>query len=53
MLLAALSMAVGTVMIRIVCRHADPVAATGWHMILGGLLCVQAQGYGNPTNGFI
>jgi len=37
MLLAALSMAVGTVMIRIVCRHADPVAATGWHMILGGL----------------
>ncbi|MEA5515086.1 DMT family transporter [Nodularia sp. UHCC 0506] len=37
MLLAALSMAVGTVMIRFVCRYADPVAATGWHMILGGL----------------
>lgn len=37
MLLAALSMAVGTVMIRAVCRYADPVAATGWHMILGGL----------------
>ncbi len=37
MLLAALSMAVGTVIIRFVCRHADPVAATGWHMILGGL----------------
>jgi len=37
MLLAALSMAVGTVLIRFVCRHADPVAATGWHMILGGL----------------
>ncbi len=37
MLLAALSMAVGTVTIRAVCRHADPVAATGWHMILGGL----------------
>jgi drug/metabolite transporter (DMT)-like permease len=37
MLLAALSMAVGTVTIRGVCRHADPVAATGWHMILGGL----------------
>ncbi len=37
MLLAALSMAVGTVMIRVVCRHADPVTATGWHMILGGL----------------
>ncbi|OUL33315.1 EamA family transporter [Nostoc sp. T09] len=37
MLLAALSMAVGTVLIRFVCRHADPVAATGWHMIIGGL----------------
>lgn len=37
MLLAALSMAVGTILIRIVCRYADPVSATGWHMILGGL----------------
>jgi drug/metabolite transporter (DMT)-like permease len=37
MLLASLSMAVGTVMIRFVCRHADPVTATGWHMIFGGL----------------
>jgi drug/metabolite transporter (DMT)-like permease len=37
MLLAALSMAVGTVMIRFVCRYADPVMATGWHMIIGGL----------------
>ncbi|GAA6623318.1 DMT family transporter [Scytonema sp. NUACC26] len=37
MLMAALSMAVGTVLIRFVCRHADPVTATGWHMILGGL----------------
>ena len=37
MLLAALSMAIGTIMIRIVCRYADPVTATGWHMILGGL----------------
>jgi drug/metabolite transporter (DMT)-like permease len=37
MLLAALSMAVGTVMIRFVCKYADPVSATGWHMILGGL----------------
>jgi len=31
MLLAALSMAVGTVMIRFVCLHADLVTATGWH----------------------
>jgi drug/metabolite transporter (DMT)-like permease len=37
MLLAALSMAVGTVLLRLVCRYADPVSATGWHMILGGL----------------
>ena len=37
MLLASLSMAVGTVTIRFVCRHADPVVATGWHMVIGGL----------------
>ncbi|MBE9076629.1 DMT family transporter [Romeria aff. gracilis LEGE 07310] len=37
MLMAALSMAVGTVLIRFVSRHADPIAATGWHMVLGGL----------------
>lgn len=37
MLLAALSMAVGTVMVRYVCRYADPVAATGWHMLFGGV----------------
>jgi len=37
MLLAALSMATGTILIRYVCRHADPVVATGWHMVLGGM----------------
>lgn len=37
MLLAAQSMAVGTVLIRWVSKHADPVAATGWHLLLGGL----------------
>lgn len=37
MLLAALSMAVGTVLVRWVCKHVDPVVGTGWHMILGGL----------------
>ncbi len=37
MLLAALSMAVGTVTLRYVSRYADPVMATGWHMVLGGL----------------
>lgn len=37
MLMAALSMATGTILIRYVCRHADPVVATGWHMVLGGI----------------
>jgi drug/metabolite transporter (DMT)-like permease len=37
MLLAALSMAVGTVMMPMVSTYVDPVIATGWHMILGGL----------------
>jgi drug/metabolite transporter (DMT)-like permease len=37
MLLASLSMAGGTVLIRFVGRYADPVTATGWHMILGGM----------------
>lgn len=37
MLLASLSMAIGTVMIPYISRHSDPVVATGWHMILGGL----------------
>lgn len=37
MLLASLSMAVGTVMIPYISRYADPVVATGWHMIIGGL----------------
>lgn len=37
MLLAALSMAVGTVLVRYVSRHADPVTATGWHLVFGGI----------------
>jgi drug/metabolite transporter (DMT)-like permease len=37
MLLAALSMALGTILIRYVAKQVDPVVATGWHMILGGL----------------
>lgn len=37
MLLAAQSMAVGTVMVRWVAKYADPVVATGWHMVLGGI----------------
>lgn len=38
MLLAALSMAVGTVMIRYVSKYTDPIMATGWHMVIGGVL---------------
>lgn len=37
MLLAAQSMAVGTVMVRWLCQYSDPVMATGWHMVLGGI----------------
>jgi drug/metabolite transporter (DMT)-like permease len=37
MLLAALSMAVGTVMIQRVSKYADPIMATGWHMLIGGI----------------
>lgn len=44
MLLASLSMAVGTILIRFVSRHVDPVVATGWHMILGGLPLLIGSG---------
>jgi drug/metabolite transporter (DMT)-like permease len=37
MLLAALSMSAGTIIVGYVKRYADPIVATGWHMILGGL----------------
>ncbi len=37
MLGASLSMAVGTILIRPVTRWVDPVMATAWHMILGGV----------------
>ncbi len=46
MLLASLSMALGTISIRFVARHADPVVATGWHLILGGLLLFIISGIG-------
>ncbi|XP_042013741.1 WAT1-related protein At3g02690, chloroplastic-like isoform X1 [Salvia splendens] len=37
MFLAAQSMAIGTVMVRWVSKYSDPVMATGWHMVIGGL----------------
>lgn len=44
MLLAALSMAFGTIIIRYVCRYVDPIVATGWHMIIAGLFLFLASG---------
>lgn len=37
MLLASLSMAVGTILMPYVSKNTNAVMATGWHMILGGL----------------
>jgi EamA-like transporter family len=37
MLLAAQCMAAGTLMVPWVTRYVDPVMATGWHMLLGGV----------------
>ena len=45
MLLAALSMAVGTILVPFVTKHVDPVVATGWHMILGGIPLVFGSFY--------
>ncbi len=46
MLLAALSMAVGTILIRYVSGHADPIIATGWHMIIGGIPLFALSAWG-------
>jgi drug/metabolite transporter (DMT)-like permease len=37
MLGAAAAMAAGTVLCRYASRHSDPVAVTGWHLLLGSL----------------
>jgi drug/metabolite transporter (DMT)-like permease len=37
MVLAALFMSLGTIIVRYVKEYADPLVATGWHMILGGI----------------
>ncbi len=37
MLGAAMAMAFGTVLIRYACKRSDPVAVTGWHMVLGSI----------------
>ncbi len=46
MLLAALSMSLGTVIIRYVRQHADAIVATGWHMLLGGIPLFILSGMG-------
>ena len=48
MLLAALSMSFGTIVIGYVKRHADPIVATGWHMILGGIPLAVMSGLWEP-----
>ena len=37
MLAASLAMALGTILIRFTCTKSDPVAVTGWHMVVGSL----------------
>jgi drug/metabolite transporter (DMT)-like permease len=49
MLLAALSMAVGTILIRYVTREADAVVATGWHMIIGSVPLILATVAGEES----
>ncbi|WP_017301515.1 DMT family transporter [Nodosilinea nodulosa] len=46
MLMAALSMSFGTIIVRYVKQHADPIVATGWHMLLGGLPLIALSAWG-------
>ena len=50
MLGAAAAMAVGTVLCRRASRHSDPVAVTGWHMVLGGLPLALAVALGESSS---
>ncbi|BEV35929.1 DMT family transporter [Synechococcus sp. M16CYN] len=49
MLLASLSMAFGTVLIRFASRHSDPVTVTAWHMFLGSVPLLLLFGLQNKT----
>lgn len=53
MLLSAQSMAVGTVMVRWVSKYSDPIMATGWHMVIGGLplVVISILNHDNAVNG--
>ena len=49
MLAAAAAMAIGTVLSRYASRQSDPVAITGWHMLIGGLPLLGGVGLaGSP-----
>ena len=53
MLAAAAAMAIGTVLCRYATRQSDPVAVTGWHMVLGAVPLLVASlvstwSQGNP-----
>ncbi len=44
MLAASLAMALGTILIRFTCTKSDPVAVTGWHMVLGSFPLIIKHG---------
>jgi len=45
MLAASLAMALGTILIRFTCTKSDPVAVTGWHMVLGSVPLIISIAY--------
>ena len=51
MLGAAAAMAVGTVLCRYATRQSDPVAVTGWHMLIGGVPLLAASLLGGIGGG--
>ncbi|MEB3325366.1 MAG: DMT family transporter [Cyanobacteriota bacterium] len=55
MLGAAAAMAVGTVLCRYATRQSDPVAVTGWHMLIGGmpLLVASLSGWQAGSHGLL
>ncbi|CAM0956662.1 unnamed protein product [Alopecurus aequalis] len=55
MFLSAQSMAIGTIMVRWVSKYCDPIMATGWHMVLGGipLLFISVLNHDPALNGHI
>lgn len=55
MFLSAQSMAIGTIMVRWVSKYSDPIMATGWHMVIGGipLLVISVLNHDPALNGHI